>query len=386
MSYNLTNDVTLNRVRYRLQQLLSNKANINHTHDRVNGFKIVKSSTVPTTTDNTIITLYEPESNSSNNVAASRILSSIKRVSSRSLNVDNYEDELTLDSEIYIPFGVVVEDEVESQDLEVSEVEKRMQEDPFDKEFIESLLIDGPEVTIDDLNLVVYWSIKDTLSTGQEYGDYNLSVSTFYKDEEGNFKIPEGVEYQIENLNGDIIHSKTQASSFNQILRPCTKIAIRVFFDEEDSVSDYVVPDIPFPIVSLRKDYEVVTSYTGNISTSYSSLSWNVYRQDLDKLSILLKTPDKYSSNIYTSISVYRILNVEDVLSKTYNSVSSMLEKLELDNKGMYKSIYSTSDGDSVFEIPYEYITREDSDIYYLINMTTVDGTSLNLITELHII
>lgn len=386
MAFNLTDDTTLNRVRYQLQLLLSNKSNVGHTHDRINGLKIVKSSSVPTTTDTTIITLYEPQTTSTNSTSAAKVLSNTKRVSSPVLNIDEYEDTLTLQSEDYIPFGMLVIEEDSIEEPEISEVERRLQDDPFDKEFIESLLIDAPEVTIDDLNLIVYWTIGDTISTGQEYGDYNLAVSTFYRDDEGNFKNPENVEYQIEKLDGSIIHSKTEVTSFNQILRPCTKIAVRVFFEGEDSVSDYSVPDIPFPIVSLRKDHETVTSYTGNIDSSYSSLSWNVYRDDLDKLSILLKTPEKYSSNIYKSISTARILNIDDVLSETYNSVSTMIDRLELDDKGMWNSLYSTSDGDSVFEVPYEYITRDDSDIYYLITMTTVDDTKLNMITELHII
>lgn len=49
-----------------LRRLLTNlktkddlKADTSHTHDRVNGVKLVVSTTAPTTTDNTIITFVK---------------------------------------------------------------------------------------------------------------------------------------------------------------------------------------------------------------------------------------------------------------------------------------------------------------------------------------
>lgn len=45
---------------YNIQQRLSTKADVSHSHDRVNGLKPVVSNTAPSTNDNTIITFVKP--------------------------------------------------------------------------------------------------------------------------------------------------------------------------------------------------------------------------------------------------------------------------------------------------------------------------------------
>lgn len=43
----------------KVKTLLNGKSDTGHTHDRVNGYKIVVSTTVPTTNDQTIITFVK---------------------------------------------------------------------------------------------------------------------------------------------------------------------------------------------------------------------------------------------------------------------------------------------------------------------------------------
>ena len=43
----------------KIKTLLAGKSDTNHTHDRVNGYKIVVSTSVPTTNDTTIITFVK---------------------------------------------------------------------------------------------------------------------------------------------------------------------------------------------------------------------------------------------------------------------------------------------------------------------------------------
>ena len=59
-SYKFASLQTLNYMwTNKIKPLIDAKADVGHTHDRVNGYKIVVSSTVPTTTDTTIITFVK---------------------------------------------------------------------------------------------------------------------------------------------------------------------------------------------------------------------------------------------------------------------------------------------------------------------------------------
>lgn len=51
---------SMSRFLYNLRQLIAQKADTSHTHERVNGLKPVISTTAPTTNDNTIITFVKP--------------------------------------------------------------------------------------------------------------------------------------------------------------------------------------------------------------------------------------------------------------------------------------------------------------------------------------
>lgn len=54
-----TDSTGLLRVLTKLKTKLDEKAETAHTHDRVNGLKPVVSNTIPTTSDNTIITFVK---------------------------------------------------------------------------------------------------------------------------------------------------------------------------------------------------------------------------------------------------------------------------------------------------------------------------------------
>ena len=54
-----TDSTGLLRVLTKLKTKLDEKAETTHTHDRVNGLNPVVSNTVPTTSDNTIITFVK---------------------------------------------------------------------------------------------------------------------------------------------------------------------------------------------------------------------------------------------------------------------------------------------------------------------------------------
>ena len=59
-SYKLASLQTLNYMwTYKIKPLIDAKADVNHTHDRVNGIKIVVSTSIPTTDDTTIITFVK---------------------------------------------------------------------------------------------------------------------------------------------------------------------------------------------------------------------------------------------------------------------------------------------------------------------------------------
>lgn len=59
-SYKLASLQTLNYMwTYKIKPLIDAKADANHTHDRVNGIKIVVSTSIPTTDDATIITFVK---------------------------------------------------------------------------------------------------------------------------------------------------------------------------------------------------------------------------------------------------------------------------------------------------------------------------------------
>jgi hypothetical protein len=52
-------ETSLRRLLTNLKTKVDLKADTSHTHDRVNGVKLVVSTTAPTTTDNTIITFVK---------------------------------------------------------------------------------------------------------------------------------------------------------------------------------------------------------------------------------------------------------------------------------------------------------------------------------------
>lgn len=54
-----TDSTGLLRVLTKLKTKLDEKAEMTHTHDRVNGLKPVVSNTIPTTSDTTIITFVK---------------------------------------------------------------------------------------------------------------------------------------------------------------------------------------------------------------------------------------------------------------------------------------------------------------------------------------
>lgn len=63
MNFKGAGESSLKRFLVNLKTQLDGKADTSHTHDRVNGIKPVVSTTIPTTTDTTIITFVKGSSN-----------------------------------------------------------------------------------------------------------------------------------------------------------------------------------------------------------------------------------------------------------------------------------------------------------------------------------
>jgi hypothetical protein len=59
MAHKCTGDEALQKIFTNLKSVLSGKSDTSHTHDRVNGYKIVVSDTAPTTDDKTVITIVK---------------------------------------------------------------------------------------------------------------------------------------------------------------------------------------------------------------------------------------------------------------------------------------------------------------------------------------
>lgn len=59
MAHKCTGDDALQRIFTNIKSLISTKSDTGHTHDRVNGYKIVVSTTVPTVNDTTVITIVK---------------------------------------------------------------------------------------------------------------------------------------------------------------------------------------------------------------------------------------------------------------------------------------------------------------------------------------
>lgn len=57
MTIKYLGESALQRLVFKIKNALAEKSNEGHTHDRVNGYKIVVSNTVPTVNDGSIITI-----------------------------------------------------------------------------------------------------------------------------------------------------------------------------------------------------------------------------------------------------------------------------------------------------------------------------------------
>lgn len=57
MTVKYINEVSLRRLISKIKSALAAKSDTSHTHDRVNGYKVVVSETVPTINDTLVITI-----------------------------------------------------------------------------------------------------------------------------------------------------------------------------------------------------------------------------------------------------------------------------------------------------------------------------------------